>query len=318
MLSASGRARCTSLSLASAILIAVGSGPVAYATPMEPTPESGESVRFLGRPGVVTDPGSVSVVAEELEVPQSFDGLLEVRSSSHDAAPSASGADALPDVAAAPPDGRPEPEPGPVAQALFRHHLRLAQLMIQEGDFEGAAENAERALEIDPDAAEARMELGFALLQLARFGEAESQLARARELGADSATLYASLARAAAALDRPRDAVRHGREALRRDPDLVPAANNLAWLLATSADPAVRDPAESIRIAQQALRAAGGSHPNVLDTLAAGYAAAGRFEEAVQTAERAAALARERGAQDLERQIHQHLERYRAGEAYGS
>ncbi len=299
----------------------VGWRPAAHATPMDATPpESAEGARFPGRRGVVLDPGSVSVLEEELAVPESFDGLLEdtSRDAARDAAAPTPGAAARPDVAAAPPDGRSEPEPGPVAAALFRHHLRLARLMTREGDFQGAAENAERALEIDPDAADARLELGFALIQLGRFGEAESELTRARELGDDAATLHASLAETASRLGRPRDAVRHGREALRRDPDLFPAANNLAWLLATSPDPAIRDPEESIRIAQQALRAAGGSHPNVLDTLAAGYAAAGRFEEAVQTAERAAALARERSAQELEREIHRHLERYRAGEALGS
>src|SRR5262245_31143113 len=202
MLSATRRARCRSLSLASAILIICGSGPLAYATPMEPTPESGERVPLPGRPEVVTDPGSVSVLQEKLEVPKSFDGLFEA--SSQKSAPSAPSADALPDVAAAPPGRQAEPASGPVAKALFRHHLRLAQLMAREGDFQGAAENAERALEVEPNAAEAHVELGFALIQLGRFGEAESQLTRARELGADSATLHAALAAAASALGRPR------------------------------------------------------------------------------------------------------------------
>jgi spermidine synthase len=53
-----------------------------------------------------------------------------------------------------------------------------------------------------------------------------------------------------------------------------------------------------------------------LDTLAAAYAAAGRFAEAVAAAERAVPLAESGGQAELARRIQSRLELYRAGRPY--
>jgi len=54
----------------------------------------------------------------------------------------------------------------------------------------------------------------------------------------------------------------------------------------------------------------------MLDTLAAAYAEAGRFAEAIQTAEEAVRLAAEAGNGTLARQIRSHLELYKDGKPY--
>ena len=113
-----------------------------------------------------------------------------------------------------------------------------------------------------------------------------------------------------------RCAAHHGREALRLDPALDSAANNLAWILATSPDPRVRNPEESIHIMGHLLQEAERPHPAYLDTLAAAYAAAGRFSDAVDTATRAEKLAREEQRRATAEQIRAHLARYRAGEPW--
>jgi hypothetical protein len=59
------------------------------------------------------------------------------------------------------------------------------------------------------------------------------------------------------------------------------AATNLAWVLATSADPAQRDGALAVRWATQAAELTGHKNPGILDTLAAAQAEAGNFAEAV-------------------------------------
>src|SRR5262249_5198466 len=46
------------------------------------------------------------------------------------------------------------------------------------------------------------------------------------------------------------------RKALERDPDYHPANNSLAWLLATSPESRLRNPAEAVRLAQSAVAAA--------------------------------------------------------------
>jgi thiol-disulfide isomerase/thioredoxin len=87
-------------------------------------------------------------------------------------------------------------------------------------------------------------------------------------------------------------------------PDDITLMNNLAWLLATHADAAIRDGTRAIQLAERAARATRANEPGVLDTLAAAYAEAGQFDKALKTAARAAELARAAGqierAQELE------------------
>jgi tetratricopeptide (TPR) repeat protein len=73
-------------------------------------------------------------------------------------------------------------------------------------------------------------------------------------------------------------------------PDQPHILNNLAWLLATCPLAAVRDGAEATAHAQRA-KQLWGDVPEVLDTLAAAYAEAGRFPDALATARRALELA---------------------------
>jgi len=111
-------------------------------------------------------------------------------------------------------------------------------------------------------------------------------------------------------------AIRCYREALRRDPGALTAANNLAWILATHARPELRDPAEAVRVAEEAARRAAEEPPMLVDTLAAAHAAVGRFPEAIAEAERAVRLAEARGDADSAAASRRRLALYREGRAY--
>ena len=97
------------------------------------------------------------------------------------------------------------------------------------------------------------------------------------------------------ALGDAEEGIRHSREALRLDPAQLFAANNLAWALATHPNAALRNPQEAVRVAETALAYSGGESPDLLDTLAAAYASAGRFEEAVRAETDALRIANARG-----------------------
>jgi len=112
------------------------------------------------------------------------------------------------------------------------------------------------------------------------------------------------------------EAIVEYRTALSLRPDQLTVANNLAWLLATGAEAIHRDPAGAVEFSERAAALAGGEDPAVLDTLAAAYASAGRFEEATATAERAIALARRGGRPALAAEIGGRLALYRARRAY--
>jgi hypothetical protein len=76
----------------------------------------------------------------------------------------------------------------------------------------------------------------------------------------------------------------------------------------------VRAPAAAIRVAEAA-RVEGSAPPELLDALAAAYAAAGRFDDAVRTASEAQALAAGRDPA-LAAGLRARLELYRARRPY--
>ncbi len=77
-------------------------------------------------------------------------------------------------------------------------------------------------------------------------------------------------------------------KALALNPNQPDILNNLAWLLATSADPVTRDAPRALVLAQRAIRLK--SAPYIWDTLAEALYANGRIEEAIQAEEKALSM----------------------------
>jgi tetratricopeptide (TPR) repeat protein len=90
------------------------------------------------------------------------------------------------------------------------------------------------------------------------------------------------------------------------------APNNLAWILATAKDPALRNPARALELAQRCV-ALQPESPPLLGTLAAAQAAAGKFVEASATLEQAMRLARQQGAVGMLPQMEERAAAYRGG-----
>jgi tetratricopeptide (TPR) repeat protein len=107
------------------------------------------------------------------------------------------------------------------------------------------------------------------------------------------------LAEALAACDRHPEAIAQYREALRLDPQSLVAGNNLAWIMATHPDAALRDGPTATHLAEAACTATQRRVAVFLGTLAAAYAESGRFSEAVKTAEEAAAIATAKGETEV-------------------
>jgi tetratricopeptide (TPR) repeat protein len=97
----------------------------------------------------------------------------------------------------------------------------------------------------------------------------------------DSSNSYRTLGRAFVSSGRPKEAVRAYEEGLRGDPKSLALLNSLAWLLATSWDSAVRDGDRAVELAREACKLTEFKDPSYFDTLAAAYAEAGKFTEAV-------------------------------------
>jgi tetratricopeptide (TPR) repeat protein len=105
-------------------------------------------------------------------------------------------------------------------------------------------------------------------------------------------------------------------KALRFNPDWTEVLNILAWVKATHEDIRFRNPAQAVRLAQQACKLTSNRDPVMLNTLAAAYAAVGNFNDAVRTAERALKIAIAAGQNELVGNIRNLLELYTKGQAY--
>jgi tetratricopeptide (TPR) repeat protein len=200
--------------------------------------------------------------------------------------------------------------------ATPRLHGLLAQALALRGQWSESIEYNRKAIGLRPDFAEAHANLGLALTQVERPEEARRHLEQSLSLGLESAQVHVTLGMLALERREPEPAVRHLREGLRLRPDQPLAANNLAWLLATNPSEQIRNPEESIRIAEPMVVTAKGNRGAVLDTLAAAYAAAGRFEAAIRTASEAIDVAREDDDGALANEIETRLALYRSHRAY--
>jgi tetratricopeptide (TPR) repeat protein len=95
--------------------------------------------------------------------------------------------------------------------------------------------------------------------------------------------------------------------------------NEFAWFLATVPDAALRDGGRAVRYAREALDLSPVPVASYFDTLAAAYAAQGRFDMAVPAQERALLMAMDRAyPETVLGKWRQRLELYRNKQPYSS
>ncbi len=94
------------------------------------------------------------------------------------------------------------------------------------------------------------------------------------------------------------------------------SSNNLAWSLATNFDPKSRDGVRAVKLAEDACQRTSFEKTMLVGTLAAAYAEAGRFENAVATAQMACALAVTHGETNLLSRNQELLQLYQNRQPY--
>ncbi len=194
----------------------------------------------------------------------------------------------------------------------------LADALIEKGDFDAAIARYSACLTVIPDQPEAQYNLASALLRKGRIDEAIVHYQKALQLHPQSADAHANLGSALLAKARIRDAMAEYAKALQIYPENVAALSNLAWLLATSADASLRNGSEAVALAERAESASSrsDSHATVLRIVAAAYAEAGRFAEAKETAQKALETANIEGNTALADELQGELALYELGLPY--
>jgi tetratricopeptide (TPR) repeat protein len=192
--------------------------------------------------------------------------------------------------------------------APTRYNLGFA--LSSSGRRDEAIEAFQEALRIDPDYAQAHNNLG-ALLQIA--GQPDAALEhyrRAAALRPDNVEARANLAQLLSIQGHPAEAAVEFSAALALNADMVQALAGLAWIRATAPDPALRNPAEALRLARRAGDITRHQDVTAIDALAAAYAAAGEFDEAVRVARSGLSIATAAGQQAIADRFGQRIELY--------
>ena len=192
----------------------------------------------------------------------------------------------------------------------------FANLLAGQNRPDEAIQHYERAIRLEPGNAEFHYNLAVVLTLRGRLDEAVAQFRQANALKPDLAQGHYRLGLALQSQKNFAAAVAEFEKTLELNPQHALAQNNLAWLLATCADPSVRDGRQAVELALQAERISGSNQPNVLDTVAAAYAEAGRFPEAADTARRALNLPSTRNNQPLAEAIQSRLRLYEVNAPY--
>jgi tetratricopeptide (TPR) repeat protein len=226
----------------------------------------------------------------------------------------------------------------------------LASVYQKTGNFAAAEPLLRNIIERDPRQPNAHRRLGDVLLQLKKPSEAAEHYATAMSLAPPDLSMIEGYAESLAAAGRsseaatvlsnalksyPQNPILHYKlaqlqsessgtlaaldeyqQALSADPSFTPALNDLAWIYATDPDRNIRDGKHAVELATKACDETKWKEPMFIGTLAAAYAEAGNFPEAIKTAEKARDLARTNKMDDLAKRNEELLELYKQNKAY--
>jgi tetratricopeptide (TPR) repeat protein len=198
-------------------------------------------------------------------------------------------------------------------------HNDLSSDLLQEGKADEAMVHLQKAMEVQPDYPETYYNLGDALVQKGRVDEAITQYQKAVAIQPNYTEAHINLGVALFKKGRVDEAVACFQKALEINPGNPSASYNLthmAWVLATSPQASVRNGVKAVALVEQVEQLAKGRNPLVLETLATAYAEAGRFPEAVATAERAQQLAVQQGNTSLTDILGRQIKLYQAGKPF--
>ncbi|MGD0816234.1 MAG: tetratricopeptide repeat protein [Verrucomicrobiota bacterium] len=170
-------------------------------------------------------------------------------------------------------------------------HFKLGSLFLQSGQLDEAIAHFQSALQFRPDYAQAHNNIGAALLQEGKVDEAILHFQKALQLSPAYGQAENNLASAFLQKGKFDEAIAHLQRALQLEPANPGVLNTLSWLLAAGPDPSLRDGTKAVQLALRANALAGGHNPLILHTLAAAFAQAGQFPQAMETAQRALQLA---------------------------
>jgi tetratricopeptide (TPR) repeat protein len=177
-----------------------------------------------------------------------------------------------------------------------------------------AVDDFSRAIQLEPRIPEHRIARAKAHVDLNHLAEAVQDLTAALQANPQLAEALAMRANIYYTLGYWEQAIDDYQQALRLQPRSLSAYQGLAWMLATCPDDKYRHADKALESATRALKLGDASDARLLDTVAAAYAEAGDFAQAVKFAQQAVVM----GGDSQSQAYRSRLELYRQGQPFRS
>lgn len=191
-------------------------------------------------------------------------------------------------------------------------HRLLADVFLEQMMTNEAIEQYSAAIQLSPTNAPIRESLGLLLAEQGKIAPATEQFEALVKLRPDASSHY-HLALSLLMQGKTEEAINHYQESIRLKPDWPEPLNDLAWLLATGTRADLRNGPKAVELAERACKLTQYKEARFLGTLDAAYAEAGRFAEAITTADQARNLALATGDKTIADLAGERLKLYKAG-----
>jgi tetratricopeptide (TPR) repeat protein len=195
-------------------------------------------------------------------------------------------------------------------------HHNLGTALHLEGKLDEALTHYKKTLELRPNHSRTLYNIGLILKTQGKTDEAVSYFQKTLQVKPDYPQASKDLANLLLHAGKLSQALPYLKKALQAEPDNLTLLNDTAWILATSPNTTTEDAQQAVTLAERAAVLTKNQNPSILDTLAATYAAAGQFDQAVKTAEQAIQLAQSTNQKDLAAQIQNRLNLYLDSKPY--
>jgi tetratricopeptide (TPR) repeat protein len=195
-------------------------------------------------------------------------------------------------------------------------HVNLGNMRLRAGRIADAIATYRTAVDLAPGNADAHSNLGHVLATSGHVPEAIDHLRQAIQLRPSFPDAHFNLAEALITAGQIRDAIGQFEEALALRPDWRVCLIRLSWTLSTHPAAPPANPDKAINLATRAVELANRTDAAAFDALAAAYARAQRFDEAVAAASAALAIGERTLAPDDRADIQTRRALYQARRPY--
>lgn len=196
-------------------------------------------------------------------------------------------------------------------------HYQLGRVAAFEKKSDESFEHFKSALELDPKSPDAVLAVISHLVAKGKYEEAKSYADTAAQIAGGHPRVEYQLGMIAAGTDDAASAIQHYRTAFEASGGrFYPAANNLAWILATHSNDKLRNGVMAVKASEAACKATGYRDYRLFSTLGAAYAEAGDFAKAIEVTHRGIAMAEAKFDAGTVAELKARLVDFKAGRAH--